>query len=280
MTRTEIEKAIEPVIAKCQRLFGESSGSEAPTAAIPCDQQSLRPDVRRVSLIISMTKRILDDGVTGDALEIGSGFGYLLFPMARFFPGLRWSATEHPDRRYVNRQDYLGMFGEYKCELSTTDIVHAPLPFPDGAFSLVTFSEVLEHLPVERLNFIISEIKRVIHPGGILIVSSPNQASLENRLLLLKGKSILAMPDETEYAKGTFGHIRLYTTAEIQSAMEKAGFTLELSVIESNNAEYRGTSDRSWQRRLYRRYERIEQKLGFLRGMGDTWYTVFRKSGE
>jgi 2-polyprenyl-3-methyl-5-hydroxy-6-metoxy-1,4-benzoquinol methylase len=279
MTRDEIEKTIEPVIAKCQQLFGETSRSETPRVpGAASTKESLRPDVRRVSLILALAQSVLGTAPEGEGLEIGSGFGYLLFPMAKSLPGVRWTAAEHPDRSYVNEQAYLEMFRNYNCELVKMDMLREPFPFADGRFLVVTFSEVLEHLPMERLNFVLSEIARVIRPGGILIASSPNQASLENRALLLRGRSILAMPDEIEYAKGTFGHIRLYTPAEIQSAMEKAGFGRERLVLESNNSAYRGASDQSWRRRLYRIYERAEQRLGILRGMGDTWYMVLRKN--
>ena len=143
---------------------------------------------------------------------------------------------------------------------------------------MVTLSEVLEHLPTERLNFVLSEIARTIRPGGVLIASSPNQASLESRLQLLRGKSILEMPDELAHAPGLFGHIRLYTPSEMQAAMSKQGFTLERCVTESNNSGYRGTSDRSWRRLVYRAYESVEGKLGIFRLMGDTWYMAFRKA--
>jgi hypothetical protein len=59
--------------------------------------------------------------------------------------------------------------------------------------------------------------------------------------------------------------------------MSRLGFSLERSVIESNNSGYRGTSPGSWRRRIYRLYERAEAKIRFLRRMGDTWYLAFRK---
>jgi len=142
------------------------------------------------------------------------------------------------------------MFRSYNCHLETVNLLQEPFPFPNDHFALITFSEVLEHLPTDRVNFVLSEIARTIQPGGVLIASSPNQASLENRLRLLKGKSILDMPNEI--AKGIFGHIRLYTPVEIQSAMSKRGFTLERCEMESNNSGYRGNSDRSWVRRVHR----------------------------
>ena len=55
-----------------------------------------------------------------------------------------------------------------------------PLPYPDAAFDLVVLCEVAEHLPTEIP--VISEIGRVLAPGGFLIVSTPNVARLHSRL--------------------------------------------------------------------------------------------------
>jgi len=281
MTRAEIEKIVEPIIYKCLREFGDFSSKEASDAEFAAATEgTLRPDIRRVSLIITLAQSVLGEGVSGEGLEIGSGYGYLLFPMAKFLTQVRWSAVEHPERNYFGREDYQETLRDCKCKLLGVDIVRERLPFPDNHFLIVTFSETLEHLPVERLTFVLSELARVIRPGGVLIASSPNQASLENRVRLLKGKSILEMPNQQEGAKGIFGHIRLYTPSEMESAMSKVGLSLECLVIESNNSGYRGNSVKSWRRRIYRLYERAEGKLGFLRGMGDTWYMVFRKSGQ
>jgi hypothetical protein len=54
----------------------------------------------------------------------------------------------------------------------------------------------------------------------------------------------------------------------------KHGFALVQSVLESNNSTYRRQSH-GW---LYRWYERAEQRVAFLRSLGDTWYMVFRKN--
>ena len=277
-TRAEIETTIEPIIRKCLREFGDYTIKEISDADFAKYTDGMfRPDVRRVSLIISLVQSLLGAGASGEGLEVGSGYGYLLFPMALFFPQVRWSAVDHPGRTYERREEFQNTFRHYNCRFAPLDIVREPLPFPDAHFLVVTFSEVLEHLPVERLNFVLSEMARVVRPGGILVMSSPNQASLENRLRLLKGKSILAMPDEMESAKGIFGHIRLYTRSEMESAMSRLGFSLENSLIESNVSAYRGTFPGNWRRRIYRLYEYLEETLPILRRMGDTWYLAFRK---
>jgi SAM-dependent methyltransferase len=185
-------------------------------------------------------------------------------PLTKLIPHIRWAATEHPDRLSFNREDFMNAIRDHNCTLSAANITEEPLPFPNHKFSVVTFSETLGHLPVEKLNFVLSEIAPVTRPDGILLMSSPNQASLENRVPLLKGKSILEMPNEYATAKGIFGHIRLYTPVEMESAMSKLGSTLEHCVLESNNSGYRGASPRSILQRLYRLYERAEGRLGYF----------------
>jgi 2-polyprenyl-3-methyl-5-hydroxy-6-metoxy-1,4-benzoquinol methylase len=47
------------------------------------------------------------------------------------------------------------------------------LPFPDGAFDLVVSTEVIEHTPEpERA---VRELCRVVKPGGMLVLTSPNR---------------------------------------------------------------------------------------------------------
>lgn len=46
------------------------------------------------------------------------------------------------------------------------------IPFPDGSFQFVFMLEVLEHVPNPFA--VLSEIRRVLAPGGVLILSVPN----------------------------------------------------------------------------------------------------------
>jgi len=279
MTRSEIEKTVKPIIFECLRKFGEyARPGISPEEHAEEIKTQLRPDVRRVSLLISLAKSATGEEFGGEGLELGCGYGYLIFPMAKFYPKVHWTGIEHPGRIYFNNPEYRQAFQDYNCSLVGLDFVHEPLPFADQSFSAVTFSETLEHLPVERVNFVLGEISRVLRPGGILIASSPNQASLENRLHLLKGGSVFDLPDEMEIARGVFKHIRMYTPEEIKFMMSRLGFRVEYSAMESNNSTYRGKSARSMYRRMYRLYEGVEQRLGFLRTLADTWYFVFRKT--
>ena len=289
LSRAEIEKAVEPIIRRSLRELEFTQADVADAEFAAGTDGMFRPDVRRVSLIISMLLSALGSDASGlaalggdaagEGLEVGSAFGYLLFSATVLFPRMRWTGLDYPGRTYRHPEAYKKAYREYKCEFVAADICKAPLPFADGRFSVVTFSEVLEHLPIERVRFVFSELARVIRPGGILVVSSPNQASLENRVKLLKGKSILEMPNPIDSLGGVFGHIRLYTPAEIKATLANMGFRLERSEMETNISGYRGTA-KSLRRRMYQFYERLEGGLGVLRGLGDTYYLAFRKEGR
>jgi SAM-dependent methyltransferase len=47
------------------------------------------------------------------------------------------------------------------------------LPFPDASFDLVTSFETIEHIETQQA--FIAEIARVLRPGGVLLLSSPNK---------------------------------------------------------------------------------------------------------
>jgi SAM-dependent methyltransferase len=51
--------------------------------------------------------------------------------------------------------------------------IRKALPFPDGVFNVVTMFEVLEHVYDQR--YVLSEIRRVLKDGGLLIMSMPRR---------------------------------------------------------------------------------------------------------
>src|ERR1700692_3121586 len=119
MNRAEIEKTVEPIIKKCRKKFAQGSSE---TEDSPDTDEPLRPETRRVSLIASLTHSVIGSDFVGRGLEVGSGYGYLSFPMASLFPQIQWYAIEHPDQPYVRRQTYQSMFRSYNCHLTTVDL--------------------------------------------------------------------------------------------------------------------------------------------------------------
>jgi ubiquinone/menaquinone biosynthesis C-methylase UbiE len=86
-----------------------------------------------------------------------------------------------------------------------------PLPFPDGAFTLVWASEVLEHL-ADTARFL-SDIRRVLAPGGRLLLTTPNHGRVR----------VLAQGME-RFSEPLGDHLHLYTRRSLSTVLTELGF--------------------------------------------------------
>lgn len=76
-----------------------------------------------------------------------------------------------------------------------------PLPFADATFDLIACNHVLEH--VFETEALIREIRRVMSPSGLAVISVPNVAAWINRVLFLFAGQPLGTEVGTE--SGTYG---------------------------------------------------------------------------
>ena len=112
------------------------------------------------------------DGVDGAHLDIGSGDGSLI----RLLSGHHTLSSRACD------------YTETLMELAgqSVDVVNLdtdPLPYPDDSFDLITFTEVIEH--VENHRAVLRDIFRVLKPGGLVVITTPNILNLKSRLRFL-----------------------------------------------------------------------------------------------
>jgi 2-polyprenyl-3-methyl-5-hydroxy-6-metoxy-1,4-benzoquinol methylase len=104
----------------------------------------------------------------------------------------------------------------------TVDLQAGKLPCLTQSFDIVTAIEVLEHiLDVDRL---LTDIHRVLKPGGRLILSTPNLASLGRRVLLVAGKTPYV---ENFLYPGEAGHLKHYTFSDVRYLLGKNRFHVE-----------------------------------------------------
>ncbi len=82
------------------------------------------------------------------------------------------------------------------------------LPFEDNSFDKVICAEVLEHIP-EYQSFL-TEIKRVLKPGGLFAVSVPR---------FVPEWICWRLSDAYHEVEG--GHVRIFTASELRSAVER-----------------------------------------------------------
>ncbi|MET7696601.1 methyltransferase domain-containing protein [Streptomyces sp. NPDC005485] len=119
------------------------------------------------------------------------------------------------------------------------ELTDGGLPFAAGAADAVLFSEVIEHLvdPDAALD----EIRRVLRPGGHLMLSTPNLAAWYNRALLLAGVQPVFSEVSLRAIHGrpgteVVGHLRLYTARALREFVAASGF----EVVRLRGAPFHG----------------------------------------
>ncbi len=95
-------------------------------------------------------------------------------------------------------------------------------PFGSGFFDAAFAGDIIEHL--YDTDFFIQEVHRILKQGGVFVVTTPNLASLSNRIRLLFGR--IPVGSEIRLGKDMAGHIRNYTFPELESQLREHGFSI------------------------------------------------------
>jgi len=99
-------------------------------------------------------------------------------------------------------------------EVGRINLERDRFPWADESVDHVVCNQVLEHL--KNVWLPLSEMHRVLKPGGVAVLSVPNLASLHNRLLLAIGRQPTSIR--------TFGpHVRGYTFREFVGVVTFGG---------------------------------------------------------
>jgi SAM-dependent methyltransferase len=156
---------------------------------------------------------------SGPILDIGLGYGYSASALRSAYGGRPLVALEHPSRELTQRPIWFTLLRAVDAVGVAADALF--LPFREGSFGVVAACEIVEHISPPDAPRLLSEAVRVLRPGGVFVLTTPNLVSLSNRLLIATGRSPLSMP--TERTGCVFGHLREYTAEEIHALMAWAG---------------------------------------------------------
>ena len=256
----------------------------APAAKLPEVEQYLRGwavdeasrdylDTHRTRLV--RTLEITPAGGPGDrVLEMGA---YLqVTPALRNklgygeVRGCYYGPAGRIDHRTVTSAD-----GErFTCEIDHFDAEKVRFPYPDGHFSTVLCCELIEHLFEDPMH-LMSEINRILKPGGHLVLTTPNVAALRGISAILLGYHPgffhAYIKPAAESGEVDARHNREYTAREIHRLLETSGF----AVARLETGEFRDLPhpEFGWVTHLLRRY-RLETEL-----RGDGIYALGRKMG-
>jgi 2-polyprenyl-3-methyl-5-hydroxy-6-metoxy-1,4-benzoquinol methylase len=163
-------------------------------------------------------------GAKGKLLDVGAGRGELL----RAAKMAGWAASGI---------ELSPAFADYAAHHSGVEVLRKPLEecgFPDDSFDVLILAAVLEHL--YNPNEVVSEISRILRPGGALFLDVPNEAGLYFRIgNLYQG---LRGRDWVVNLAPTFSpfHVFGFTPNSLRALLSKHGFEVRKWFV------YQGTS--------------------------------------
>lgn len=165
-------------------------------------------------------------------LDVGAQIGAFILCAARL--GCQTAAVDYP----IFAARYGKIAAEHGVDYRECDVGSQSLPFEQNCFHFVVYTDVIEHHSFSPKR-VLAEIYRVLSPGGRVIVTTPNHASIYNRLLLLSGKSVNDNFDfyfDGSAALPTYwGHHREFTRREVRLALERTGFNVrECRIVEED----------------------------------------------
>ena len=210
LVQPEIAAAVDRV---CKALEAESENPLYPwlQAYVAKHRERITQDA---ALCVSMLE------AEGSILDCGS-FPFIT-PLALQSLGFDVRAVDLAPERLQKVLD------DSRLRVFRTDLEQEKLPFGDSEFDLILLAEVFEHLRIDLVSTF-EELRRVLKPGGTLVLSTVNPLSFRKlaRLLLRRRTS----PIYEQYLKlrtlGHMGHVREYTAEDVKEFARRLHFSCE-----------------------------------------------------
>jgi SAM-dependent methyltransferase len=121
-------------------------------------------------------------GRGGAVLDVGCAYGNHLLMLNAYLgkdSGVELQGVDLYDKSLGFAQSFADVVPGYaNCRFSRANISEG-LPFADGSFDAVNLADVLEHLVTP--DAALREIRRVLRPGGTLVISTPLKGGLFKR---------------------------------------------------------------------------------------------------
>ncbi len=200
--------------------------SDHPTARFWRDYWLATGHIHRLNQMIERMEPLLQSRPA--LLDIG-GFGELLLILWKFagLTSLRGVSLEgncigYRNGRLLPADDPTSEFTIY---IDQCDLERQRLQLEDSTFDLVTCFEMLEHLRFDPI-FMMLEIHRVLRPGGLLLLTTPNSSGWESLARAAEFDTPLMF--SSYFADGSgIGHCKEYSVNELRQFVQNAGFSIE-----------------------------------------------------
>jgi len=160
----------------------------------------------------------------GKVLEIGCGDGFNLLCLASAVePKGQYVGVDVSQARIataINRKNEEYDLGHKRLSFLMMDGSY--LGFTNASFDIVICMEVLEHLP--RPDLCVSEMFRILKPGGAAIITTPNPESIFLKL----SKVLKYFSKSSKISLDRRDHISIKNFAEWKDMFLASGFLLEI----------------------------------------------------
>jgi len=160
--------------------------------------------------------------VKGKLLEIGTTSVVPLM-LKELVPNLQVHVTQYDLKKPEKGKANLTK-GEFSrtCPVYRVDLEKTPIPVEDETFDYVLCGEVLEHMEHDPM-FMLSEINRVLKPGGTLVLTTPNVVSSRGIEAMLNNREPYFYM-QYRRSGGTDRHNYEYSLATVSEVLKAAGF--------------------------------------------------------
>lgn len=184
------------------------------------------PDVILRGWPRSRIEAILHSVGRGDSvLDVGCGNGHLLYQLRTRFKKL--VGLEYSPHRLEQAKINLSEFG-FEGVLGTAEDMKL---VGSGSVDCVVSADTIEHIPDVYASA--KELFRVLRPGGLLVINTPNVAFIKKRILLALGRfPSTSQPNEGLGGDIIFdgGHLHYFTFRSLSLLLERAGFVIEARI--------------------------------------------------
>lgn len=149
-------------------------------------------------------------------IDLGCGYGGLTRIIADYLGAREAVGVDSEDLR-------LRVARKRLTSVVNLDLDNEQVPYPDGYFDLVTSFGVMEHLVY--FDSVLSEVHRILKPGGYLVISLPNLGSWVNRIALLLGyqpRDVEISARVNAGALGFYAERKIYVTGHLHTGTCRA----------------------------------------------------------
>jgi 2-polyprenyl-3-methyl-5-hydroxy-6-metoxy-1,4-benzoquinol methylase len=158
--------------------------------------------------LLKLTRRWVSH--TGRVLDYGAGTGFLMEHLLR--AGITTAGADlSPDSvarlAAIGKRYPQAFLGAYQTQDSALQA---------ASWDVVYLSEVMEHLTAKTRNDVLAHIFALLRPGGMLIVTVPNDEPMEDLLMINPANGHVLHRWQHEYS---------FTAHDLQNILAAAGFT-------------------------------------------------------